>query len=53
MAYQPLDEVRKTLRVKWYRSKVDPTTLRNLSKRSDLQGWFQAGGASCPLAIDG
>ena len=44
MTYQPLAEVRKTLRVKWYRSKVDHTILRNLSKRSDLQGWFQAGG---------
>ena len=44
MTYQPLAEVRKTLRVKWYRSKVDHTILRNLSKRSDSQGWFQAGG---------
>ncbi|MCY3551331.1 MAG: fatty acid desaturase [Candidatus Poribacteria bacterium] len=44
MTYQPLAEVRKVLRVKWYRSKIDHTTLRNLSKRSDLQGWFQAGG---------
>ena len=44
MTYQPLAEVRKTLRVKWYRSKVDHTTLRSLSRRSDLQGWFQAGG---------
>ncbi|MDE0015089.1 MAG: fatty acid desaturase, partial [Candidatus Poribacteria bacterium] len=44
MKYQPLAEVRKTLYVKWYRSKIDRTTLRNLSKRSDAQGWFQAGG---------
>ena len=44
MTYQPLDEVRKTFRVKWYRSRIDHATLRNLSKRSDLQGWFQAGG---------
>ena len=44
MKYHPLAEVRKTLYVKWYRSKIDRTTLRNLSKRSDAQGWFQAGG---------
>ena len=44
MTYQPLAEVRKVLRVKWYRSKIDHATLRNLSKRSDWQGWFQAGG---------
>ena len=43
MMYRPLAEVRKVLRVKWYRSRIDPATLRDLSKRSDLQGWFQAG----------
>jgi len=42
--YPPLAQVRKTLRVKWYRSPIDPQKLRELSKRSDLQGWFQAGG---------
>ncbi len=42
--YRPLADVRKTLRVKWYRSRIDPSTLRTLSKRSDRQGWFQAGG---------
>tara|TARA_B100001123_G_scaffold102190_1_gene118243 strand:- start:261 stop:1433 length:1173 start_codon:yes stop_codon:yes gene_type:complete len=40
----PLSEVRKTLRVDWYRSRIKHSTLRELSKRSDLQGWFQAGG---------
>ena len=44
MTYQPLAAVRKTLHVKWYRSKIDRTALRKLSKRSDVQGWFQAGG---------
>jgi fatty acid desaturase len=42
--YQPLAEVRKNLRVKWYRSPIEHAKLRELSKRSDLQGWFQAGG---------
>lgn len=44
MEYQPLSEVRKTLRVKWYRCKIEHAKLRELSKRSDLQGWIQAGG---------
>ena len=44
MAYQELSEVRKTLRVDWYRCKTRPGLLRELSRRSDAQGWFQAGG---------
>ena len=42
--YPPLAEVRDHLRVKWYRSPVEPATLRRLMRRSDLQGWLQAGG---------
>ncbi len=42
--YRPLSEVRKTLRVEWYRCPIEHAKLRELSKRSDLQGWFQAGG---------
>ncbi|MEP1209886.1 MAG: fatty acid desaturase [Rhizobiaceae bacterium] len=44
MSYQPLSEVRETLKVNWYRSKFEPEKLRQLSRRSDLQGWRQAGG---------
>ena len=44
MSYQPLADVRKTLRVEWYRCPIDHAKLRALSKRSNLQGWFQAGG---------
>jgi len=42
--YPPLSDVRKTLRVKWYRSPVDHKRLRALSIRTDKQGWKQAGG---------
>jgi fatty acid desaturase len=42
--YQPLAEVRKTLKVKWYRTKIDREVMKTLSERSDAQGWFQAGG---------
>lgn len=51
MTYQPLSEVRKTLRVDWYRSPIEGAKLRELSKRSDLQGWFQAGGHLALFAI--
>ena len=43
-SYIPLSEVRKTMSVKWYRCPIESSTLRKLSRRSDLQGWFQAGG---------
>ena len=53
MSYQPLSEVRKTLRVDWYRCPIEHTKLRELSKRSDLQGWYQAGGHLALFAITG
>lgn len=40
----PLSEVRKDLRIKWYRCPVDHAQLRELMRPSDLQGWIQAGG---------
>lgn len=42
--YQSLSEVRKVLRLEWYRCPIDRTKLRELSKRSNFQGFFQAGG---------
>ncbi len=44
MTYQELAEVRQTLRVDWYRCPTRPGLLRQLSRRSDRQGWLQAGG---------
>ena len=44
MAYQPLPEVRDTLNVQWYRSKMPRDRFRELSLRSDRKGWIQAGG---------
>jgi len=43
-SYPPLSEVRKTLRVKWYRSPISHERLRALSERSNKKGWIQAGG---------
>lgn len=42
--YPELSEVRKTLRVKWYRAPIAHDRLKALSVRSDRQGWIQAGG---------
>ena len=53
MSYQPLADVRKNLRVEWYRCPIPHAKLRALSKRSDLQGWFQAGGHFALLAGTG
>ena len=44
LPYPPLNEVRKTLRLRWYRCPIEQDRLRELSKRSDAQGWLQAGG---------
>ena len=41
---KPLATVRDELRVEWYRSPVPPAKLRELMKRSDLQGWWQSAG---------
>ena len=46
----PLADVRGTLRVRWYRSPIDPGMLRQLMRRSDLQGWWQALGVIGYLA---
>jgi fatty acid desaturase len=40
--FRPLAEVRSNLRVEWYRCPVERDRLRQLSKRSNLQGLFQA-----------
>ena len=36
--WEPLSEVRKRLRVKWYRSPIDKPTLWELMERSDRKG---------------
>ena len=53
MTYAPLTDVRKTLRVNWYRCPIEGAKLRELSQRSDRQGWFQAGGHLALFALTG
>ncbi len=52
-AYPPLAQVRQTLRVKWYRSPISHDRLRELSTRTDSQGWIQAGGHVAIFLITG
>ena len=42
--YPPLSEVRKTFRVKWYRSPIERAKLSELMRRSNLRGAYQAVG---------
>jgi fatty acid desaturase len=51
--FPPLADVRKNLRVRWYRSPIDPQVLRALSTRSDRQGWLQAGGHLALFVLTG
>jgi len=44
LEYPPLSEVRKNLRVKWYRCPIEHQRLRELSTRDDRKAWRQAGG---------
>ena len=39
---KPMSEIRKELRIKWYRCPIDPAVLRELSKPSDFQGFQMA-----------
>lgn len=53
MSYQPLADVRKTLKVQWYRCPIEHAKLRELSTRTDAQGWFQAGGHFALFVLTG
>ena len=53
MTYQPLSEIRDTLKVNWYRSKMPPERFRMLSKSSDFQGLKQAGGHLALFILSG
>lgn len=42
--FPPLSEVRNTLKIPWYRTRIEPDVLRELTKRSNLRGFAQAFG---------
>jgi fatty acid desaturase len=39
-----MDQVRKNLRISWYRCPIEPAKLKELTRRSDLRGAFQTMG---------
>ncbi len=51
--YEPLRQVRDSLRIPWYRSPIEPALLKELTARSDLQGAFQTLGHIALLVITG
>lgn len=53
MTYPPLSEARETLKPQWYRSKMPPARFRELSRRSDRQGWYQAAGHFALFCLTG
>ena len=44
VSFKPLVDVKKELKVTWYRCPIEGQKLRDLSARSDTQGWIMAGG---------
>ncbi len=51
--FEPLNEVRKNLKINWYRCPIDKDLLRELTGKSDLKGWMQAGGHLCLFVCTG
>ena len=52
-AYEPLQQVKKDLQVRWYRCPIEPAKLRELTARNDLQGWLQTLGHLLLVTITG
>ena len=50
---EPMAHVRESFKVSWYRCPIAPDQLRELTKRSDLQGWIQTLGYLLLLAALG
>ena len=51
--YEPLPQVRKNFQVNWYRCPIEPAKLRELTARSDLQGFAQTLGFLLLLSATG
>ncbi len=51
--HEPLQHVRKTLQLQWYRCPIEPAALRDLTRRSDVQGFLQTLGHILLLSVTG
>ena len=40
-AFEPLAQVRKEFKVNWYRSPIENSRLKQLTKRTDIRGFVQ------------
>ncbi len=49
--HEPMEQVRKNLRITWYRSPVEPAKLKEFTRRSDSRGAFQTFGHLVLLGI--
>ena len=53
MEYEPLEQVRQKIRIKWYRCPIEKDTLRKLTRRSNFRGFLQALGHLALAAATG
>ena len=51
--HERLQQVRKSLELHWYRCPIEPARLRELTRRSDMQGFVQTLGHLLLLSITG
>ena len=51
--HEPMDKIKETFRVKWYRTPIDRDVLRKLTRRSNARGLFQALGHLAMLVATG
>jgi len=51
--HEPLQQVRKNFRISWYRCPIERDTLKELTRRSDVKGAFQAVGHLVLIGITG
>jgi fatty acid desaturase len=52
-SHEPLDQVRKSFKVSWYRCPIEPAALKDLTRRSNLQGFIQALGHLAIIGVTG
>jgi fatty acid desaturase len=51
--HEPMEQVRRSFRISWYRSPIDPAKLKEFTRRDDLRGAFQAFGHLALLLATG
>jgi fatty acid desaturase len=51
--HEPMQQVRKSLQITWYRCPIGPTRLREVTRRSDLQGLLQTFGHLLVVSFTG